>query len=192
MIGIFGGTFDPIHYGHINLALEMMEAHHLDEVWFCPANLNPLKLTAHPISVQHRLKMLQLALEDIPGCRINDIELKRPGPSYTIDTLRTLVAQEKSKFCLIIGDDAASHFPQWRDPAEIVKLVPVFIGRRSLESLPQMDPAIYETLAKGATETRLMEISGTEIRQRLAQGLYCGHLLPAKVLDYIYANKLYF
>lgn len=198
LTGIFGGTFDPIHFGHLNLAIEMLEARHLDEIWFCPARINPLKLEKQPTPIEHRLGMLRLALQGFPQCRIMDAELKREGPSYTVDTLRQFIAEEKGKsdprqFCLIIGNDAISGFLQWREPAEIARLVPIFVGRRSLDSFPELkeNPEIYQKLLQGATATRVVEISSTDIRQRLADGLYCGHLVPSKVLDYIYAHKLY-
>lgn len=200
MIGIFGGTFDPIHFGHISLALDMLEKHHLDEVWFCPVSVSPHKQETPPIAVEHRLKMLQIALEDIYEFQILDIEIKRKGPSYTIDTLRELNELERKQkypreFCFILGDDVVKNFCNWHQPEEIIKTAPVFIGRRTLEKIKiqegTLDPKILEALVKGITDTRVMEVSSTEIRNRIAEGLYCGHLLPAKVLDYIYDNKLY-
>jgi nicotinate-nucleotide adenylyltransferase len=185
-IGIFGGTFDPIHFGHINLAMEMLETHQLDEIWFCPALVNPHKMQNQSVSVEHRIRMLQLALEDVPKCKVECIEAVREGPSYTIDTIRALIARETKnalsyQFHLILGDEAYSGFSQWKESDEIIKLVPILIGRRILNT---------KELQMGPT-TRLMEISSTDIRRRIVQGLYCGHLVPAKVLDYIYANKLY-
>jgi nicotinate-nucleotide adenylyltransferase len=200
MIGIFGGTFDPIHFGHLSLAMDMLDKHQLEEVWFCPVGISPHKQESPPTAVEHRLKMLQIALEDIYEFKILDVETKRQGPSFTIDTLRDLFASERKQqqpreFCLILGDDALQNFCNWHQPEEIVKLVPVFIGRRALEPFKledaKMHPAVLKALTAGLTETRIMEISATEIRKRIAEGQYCGHLLPAKVLDYIYDNKLY-
>src|SRR5947209_6515465 len=107
MIGIFGGTFDPVHNGHINLALEIQEAHQLDEVWFCPAQLSPHKLDQQPIEIAHRLNMLSLAIKNISGFRMLELEAHRPGPSYTIDTLLALIEREKEnrhskEFALIL------------------------------------------------------------------------------------------
>lgn len=200
MIGIYGGTFDPIHLGHLSLAIDMMEKRQLEEIWFCPVGISPHKRDQPPTTVHHRLEMLQKALEGIPYFRILDIETKRQGPSYTIDTLYHVLGEEAKQthsrnFCLILGDDAVPSFCRWHQPEEIVKLVPIFIGRRLQKPLDfkeiEGDPAILSLLAQGMTDTKMMEISGTEIRKRLAAGLYCGHLLPGKVLDYIYANKLY-
>lgn len=199
-VGFYGGTFDPPHFGHLNLALEILEAHHLDEVWFCPACCNPHKQECQPIaSVHHRLEMLKLALEDVPNCKILDIEANRPGPSYTVDTLRSLINQEKKKksprqICLIIGDDAAPGFCRWHEAEEITRLAPIFVGRRSTAALAPLTggPEICQALQKGMTPTPYLEISSTEIRKRLAAGKYCGHLVPSKVLDYIYQHQLYF
>lgn len=200
MIGIFGGTFDPIHFGHLSLALDMLDKHQLEEIWFCPVGISPHKQDTPPTAIEHRLKMLQLALEDIYEFQILDVETRRPGPSYTIDTLKDVLAKERLKshpkeFCLILGDDAVKNFCNWHQPEEIVKLAQIFIGRRGLEKLVfeegEMHSDVLKALKAGVTETRIMEISATEIRNRIAEGQYCGHLLPAKVLDYIYDNKLY-
>lgn len=198
-IGLYGGTFDPVHFGHLNLAIEMLENCKLEEIWFCPARLNPHKQANVPsVDIYHRLQMLRLALKDVPHCRVLDIEAKREGPSFTIDTLRELIAIEEMsdtprQICLIIGDDAVPGFFQWNKPEEIVSIAPVFIGRRGTRAIEPLkgNPVICEALEKGSIHTHVMEISSTEIRERLANGLYCGHLMPAKVLDYIYQNRLY-
>lgn len=195
-IGLYGGTFDPIHFGHINLAITIAEARSLDEIWFCPAWINPHKLNLQPTPVAHRLKMLELALSDLPGSRLFDYETRQTGPSYTIDTLKMLLATEKNKdFSLILGDDAIPGFFTWKDPHEIVKLVPLLIGSRSPVPIDlsrlQGDKIICKAIEKGITKTAVMEICSTDLRQRLANRLYCGHLIPAKVLDYISSHQLY-
>lgn len=196
--GIYGGTFDPIHFGHISLALEMMEKKGLDEVWFIPANTNPFKSNALSTSNEHRLNMLKLAIEDIPNFFINEIELQREGPSYTIETLRALKSQEgtnhQNHYFLIIGEDAAEDFSKWRNPEEIISLATILVGGR-ISSTTFKDKNgvsnIQKALDNGRTPTRILEISSTEIRDRVSKGLYCGHLLPRKVLDYIILNDLY-
>lgn len=199
-VGIYGGTFDPIHFGHLNIAMEMMEIHHLAEVWFCPVWISPHKQEQAPTPVEQRLEMLRLALEDVPNCKITDVEAKRQGPSYTIDTLQALAAEEakrssNKKFCLILGEDAVRNFCKWHQPEEIVKQVPLYVGRRLSvevgELEPSGEPSVVKALRSGMTNTKIMEISGTTIRDRISKGLYCGHLVPAKVLDYIYAHGLY-
>lgn len=196
-IGLYGGTFDPVHFGHINLALSLKEIHQLDEVWFCPAYINPHKKEQAPlVSAEQRLEMLELALEGLPSFFVLDIEIKKKSTSYTIDTIRSLLAREEGKqeqLFLLLGEDALQNFAQWREPEEIVKLVPLLIGMRessyNLESFPT---DLQSAIKKGMTRTRVMDISSTEVRDRLKKRLYCGHLVPAKILDYITRNGLYF
>lgn len=195
-IGLFGGTFDPIHFGHLNLAIQMKEYYHLDEVWFCLAKINPHKAEIQSVPANYRLQMLKLALEDLPGFQIIETELKREGSSYTIDTLRELIAEQSTpiQLFLILGEDSASDFFHWREPKEILKLATPLVARRALlenSTHSQGDTEIQEALKKGMTPTRIMEISATEIRQRVHNGLYIGHLVPSKVIDYIYQNHLY-
>lgn len=198
-IGIYGGSFNPVHFGHLNLALEMLEKGGMDEVWFCPANASPHKLNELPISSQHRLEMLKLALEGVPNCCILESELHRPFPSYTIDTIEELLDNEKMnplghKFFLLIGEDSLQSFPQWHRANELVQLIPLLIARRNRRQLSlagDEDPNSHAGFQRSFVETRTMEISSSEIRQRLAQGKCCLHLLPKKVLDYIEEYDLY-
>jgi nicotinate-nucleotide adenylyltransferase len=166
-IGFFGGSFDPIHFGHIALAIQLMEAHKLDEVLFCPAFCSPFKMDTPPIaSPQHRLAMLQLAIADVPQCKISTVEIDRQGCSYTIDTIRAL-QKEGLKLRLLLSDEAASHLNKWKETQELVKLAPPLVGPREIQ------------------------VSSTEIRERLKKKRYCGHLVPAKTLDYIQKHHLY-
>lgn len=165
-VGFFGGSFDPIHFGHIFLAIELMEAHKLDEILFCPAFCSPFKTAAPPsASPDHRLAMLQLAL-DLPQFKVTPVELKKQGPSYTIDTIRALQTEEV-RFRLLLSEEAAAHLNQWKETEELVRLAPPLIGQREVP------------------------ISSTEIRARLKKKLYCGHLIPAKALEYILSHHLY-
>jgi nicotinate-nucleotide adenylyltransferase len=197
-IGIYGGTFDPVHIGHINLAIEMAESHNLDEIWFCPASINPHKRNSQTVKPEARLQMLYLATADIPSFKVLDIELKRPAPSYTIDTLRYLQDQQQylnlDQFYLIIGADAAPHFHLWHKAEEIVDSATLLVGRRSddgTKKLFESPKKIQDALQNGLTTTRIIDVSSTEIRKRLSQNLYCGHLLHIKVLDYILSHHLY-
>jgi len=186
-IGFFGGSFDPIHFGHINLALQMLEIHGLAEVLFCPAFCSPFKSENPPIaSPRDRLAMLKLALAKIPQFRIISLEIDRGGSSYTVDTIRKL-EKEGDQLRLILSADAAVHFNRWKEPEALMHLAPPLIGVRkgvAIEDLP-------EKLKKGLTPTKIMEISSTEVRERLKKKLYCGHLVPGKALDYIRIHGLY-
>lgn len=165
-VGFFGGSFDPIHFGHVALAIQLMEVHQLDEVLFCPAFCSPFKMATPPIgSPQDRLALLKLALE-IPQFKITTIELERGGPSYSVETLRALQV-EGVKFRLLLSDEAAVRLDQWKDTQELIKLAPPLIGPREIQ------------------------ISSTQIRSRLKKKLYCGHLIPAKALEYIHRHGIY-
>ncbi len=198
-IGLFGGTFDPIHCGHLNLAFELMEKRGLDQVWFIPAQINPFKVEAPPTPMDHRLAMTQLAIQDIPQFCLKDLEKERPPPSYTIHTLKAFVAEQASnpaphQFYLLMGEDSVPGFIHWHLPEEIVKHAPLLIGSRSglwQYELNNFSLPIREAIQEGLTQTRLVDISGTDIRNRLTQGLYCGHLVSAPVLEYIYKNQIY-
>jgi len=164
MIGFFGGSFDPIHLGHIALALELLEKNNLNEVIFCPASCSPFKSSAPPrVSDEHRLAMLTLAL-DHPQFKLSSIEIDRGGASYTIDTIRTL---NLPSIRLILSKETATHLSDWKESKALIELAPPLIGSHKLD------------------------ISSTEIRDRLKKNLYCSHLLPASVLNYIHKHQLY-
>ncbi|MFT4554597.1 MAG: nicotinate-nucleotide adenylyltransferase [Chlamydiales bacterium] len=198
-VGIYGGTFDPLHFGHINLAVNLMESCALEEIWFCPARISPHKQDSTPTNSAHRLKMLELALKDIPEFKILDIELQREGPSYTIDTIKELLEKESKSLSprqlhLIIGEDALSGLDRWHRVDEIVDTIPLLIGKRQGNDNFKFssNQKITDAISRGLVETPLMDISATQVRQRIKKDLYCGHLISHKVLDYIHQNDLYF
>ena len=196
-IGIFGGTFNPIHFGHIHLALSLKESKGLDQVVFSPNYASPFKEKQQISSAapEQRFQMLSLALEGVPGCIPTDYEIKRAGPSYTID----LVHHIRSAFCkpqddlfLLLGEDVLASFSRWKDKEELLSLAKPLVGsRNSLTKDPLLDPKLQEILDKGRVSIPILEISASNIRSRLKKGLYCGHLVPQKVLDYILLHKLY-
>jgi nicotinate-nucleotide adenylyltransferase len=164
MIGFFGGSFDPIHFGHIGLAIHLLEAHKLEKILFCPAFCSPFKTAAPPLaSPAHRLAMLKLAL-DHPQFEVISIELEREGSSYTIDTVRALKIKGLR---LILSEEAAAHLDRWKETEELVRLAPPLIAPRAID------------------------LSSTTIRDRLKKKLYCGHLIPSKALEYIHKHRLY-
>lgn len=198
-IGIFGGTFDPIHNGHLNLAFELMEKKHLDAIWFVPTQINPHKMDTPPTPMEHRLAMVELAIQGIPSFHLKDVERRLPSPSFTVETLRTFIAEEASnpsphKFYLLMGEDAVPGFIRWHLPEEVIRLATLLIGSRSCvwqTGLEDFSQPVREAVQKGLTPTRLMDISSTDLRRRLAHHLYCGHLLPGSVLEYIKQHRLY-
>ncbi len=173
-IALFGGSFDPPHVGHINLALEVMERGGFDELFWIPANLSPLRQNEQSAAPQQRLEMVKLAVAPIKGFLALDVEIKRPPPSYTIDTINLLV-DDKHSYSLLLTDDVYDTFFQWKDYEKIKEKVDIVVVKRE----------------KSGLEIPRMEISSTRIRERLKKKLYCGHLLPSIVLDYIYENQLY-
>ncbi len=195
-VGFLGGSFDPPHLGHLNLALCLMEAHQLEEVWFCPTWMNPFRQEEKKASAIHRLNMTALAIADIPRFRLLDFECEKGDVSYTIDTLRHLVQQEQTRshprqIRLLLGADSAQSLHLWREPEAIVQIAPPLVGLRSGYSLSAIPTPFLTLLEQGRTEIPQMDISSTAIRKRLGEGLYCGHLVPAKVMDYISTHALY-
>lgn len=199
-IGIYGGTFNPIHFGHLNLAIEIKEKHHLDKILMIPAWKNPLRVEEEIISAKHRLEMAKLAIEGIEGMEIIDWEAKRPEPSFTVDTVTFLKEKDLQKgdhnsYFLLVGADTIENFMNWKDPKKIIEIAPLLIGQRNGDALitPTNAPEwLKSAMQKGITPIKIFEISATEIRDRLKKNLYCGHLVPQKVLDYIKHNHLYY
>jgi nicotinate-nucleotide adenylyltransferase len=192
-IGFFGGTFDPPHFGHLHLAIEMMEIHRLDEVWFCPAFRSPHKAHQECAAPQHRIAMVEKAISGVPAFKLQDCEAKQAGVSYTIDTLKKL-ATPHAIFHLILGEDSLEGFSSWKEAEALLALAPPLIGSRidRFEHLiKNLHPSLRHSVIKGFTSIPLVEISSTLIRRRLIDKKYCGHLLPGKVLDYIHQNQLY-
>lgn len=196
-VGFLGGSFDPIHFGHIHLGVSLQEAHQLDMVIICPAACSPFK-NSPPQEAKHRLKMVELAIEGISGWSVLDWEVKNGPPSYTIDTVRYLLKnnllESPSALQLLIGEDQLPGLPKWKEVSELLELAPPLIGCRIGCRSLQADCSnnfLSSELQKGMTPTKILEISASEIRERLNKGLYCGHLVPVKVLDYIHHHRLY-
>jgi nicotinate-nucleotide adenylyltransferase len=191
-IGILGGSFDPVHFGHLNLAVNMMEACQLDEVLFVPASVSPFKESAPPkASAQHRKQMLSLTIEPVGQFRLLDWELQSKGPSFTIDTVRKLCSDASSEFHLLLGDDQLENFARWKEAAELIRLAPPLIGTRERAHLAKAPIEFQEKLRKVQVKIPRFEISSTEIRKRLSEKKFCGHLIPATVIEYIEEHQLY-
>lgn len=189
-IGILGGTFDPPHFGHLNLAIEVLEKGLVDEVWMCPVNISPHKLHSPPTDALERLEMVNLAIKGIPHLKVTEIEIRKDGPSYTIDTLRELYrTYPNEQFFIILGDDALINFPHWKEPLEILKLAKPIVANR-LE-IKTKDEELLKYFQDCFVPIRRMDISATEIRQRIRKQKCCKHLVPKEVLDFIIKNRLY-
>lgn len=192
--GFLGGTFDPIHFGHLNLAIEMLERQRLDHIFFCPANHSPEKMD-HPIaSADHRLAMVKLAIEPVPAFSLTALELQRPAPSYTIETIRQLKMEyPDAHFYLILGEDHLKGLKYWKEVESLFQLSPPLVGTRyqKLSLQWRLFFRFKKKIHQGLTPISLLDISSSAVRKRLKEGKYCGHLIPAKVLDYIQRNHLY-
>lgn len=194
-IGFFGGTFDPIHFGHLYLAIEILEKRQLDRVFFCPAQRSPQKGESEPVApAADRLAMVALAIEPIEAFSLIDTEIQRPGPSYTIDTIRELKKEfPKDQFHLILGEDLLAGVSEWKEVEKLFELAPPLVGSRhqKLSTKIVLPKPLEDALQSGLTHIPLVDISSTALRKRLKMKKYCGHLLPGKVLDYIEQNRLY-
>ena len=198
-IGILGGTFDPIHSGHLIVAEDIRQKLGLREVQFIPAGRPWLKIQeGKPVSpAEHRLAMVKLAIAANPYFKVSTIEIDRPGLSYSIDTvleLKTKLGAE-AEIYFIVGPDALAEFPQWKDSARLVEICQVVgIGRpghakADLRKLERSVPSAYQRIM--LINVPQIDISSSEIRNRVAQGLSIRYLVPDAVEKYIAEHRLY-
>jgi len=187
-VGIFGGTFDPIHMGHLITAQSVKELRNLEKIIFIPAFISPHKSDAKTSSPSDRLNMIKLAVEGIPFFDYSDIEVKKGGVSYSIDTLRELKKQY-TELEFIIGYDNIFTFHTWKEPDEILKMAKIIVLKRRSSHPPEFEDKYYHQAI--FVETRGIEISATDIRERVKNGLPINFLVPPDVMEYIYKQKLY-
>jgi len=198
-IGVLGGTFDPIHLGHLIVAEDIRQKLGLGEVLFVPAGRPWLKLKEEkPISAaEHRLAVVRLAVASNPYFKVSTLELDRPGLSYSIDTVLELKAKLSAgaEIYFIVGPDALAELPRWKDPGRLVEICQVVgIGR---PGYAQADLNILESSIPGVSQRIMLmdvpqiDISATEIRRRVAQRLSIRYLVPEAVEKYIAEHRLY-
>lgn len=186
-IGILGGTFNPVHYGHLMMAQTALETLKLDKVLFIPANNSPFKTSAVTASAMERLDMLRLATQARGQFAIDDREIKRGGISYTVDTVRELAETLKAtKLYLIMGCDTFDGFPKWRYPDEIVELSTLVVINR-----PGFDAPIKSKFPFKMIDMPALAISSTDMRKRVKSRKSITYLTPDNVIDYINRRKLY-
>ena len=198
-IGIFGGGFDPIHLGHLILAEQCREQAALDQVLFVPTATGPFKPQGPVASDLMRVEMLTLAIGGHVPFQVSTIELDRGGVSYTVDTLEWLHAQQPgNEWFLLMGGDALSRFPDWRDPQRICELALPLVVRRPTAPPPDLtrlqpltSPERYQQILEFQFDSRLIDISSTDIRQRVATGRSIRYLTPRAVEKYIETKRLY-
>jgi nicotinate-nucleotide adenylyltransferase len=196
-IGVLGGTFDPVHLGHLMVAEEAKVSLNLSEIILVPAGQPLLKPVLTMTPAEHRLQMLRLAMADKPYFKVSTMEIERPGPSYTVDTLAELRSQygAKDEIFFILGWGSLAQLPQWREPLRIITLCYLVAVPRpgyphpNLEALEASIPGISQRVV--FLEKPSIDISASDIRERAAQGLSINHLVPGPVVDYIKKHKLY-
>jgi nicotinate-nucleotide adenylyltransferase len=193
-IGIYGGTFDPVHLGHLILAETCRAACGLDEVWLVPAQVSPHKLEVQASPPARRLDMLEFAVAGLPEFRVSRIEIDRPGPSFTFETLEQLHCERPGdEFFLLIGADSVIDFPKWRSPQRIAELATLVVVNRGRST-----PTIELLKGIGIDESRVREVempgidlSASSIRERVRNGQSIRFLVPRPVEHYIREQGLY-
>ncbi len=198
-IGIFGGTFDPVHLGHLIMAEQCREAGELNEVWFIPAARPPHKQDRPLTSFAQRVEMLALAIAGMPAFRVNELEKDRAGPSYTADTLAELHRlHPQTDFALLLGSDCLPDLPEWHQPERILELAELLIYARP--SWPALTAeSLRESLRLSENTAFRMrwvpgpsvDIASRDLRQRAAEGRSLRFLMPRAVECYIEEKKLY-
>lgn len=191
-IGIFGGSFDPVHNTHLALATAATQHLQLDELRWVPTG-HPWHKTSRPADAAHRVAMLKLALAGQPQWRIDEIELHRSGPSYTIDTVRWLQAAEPGthQWFLVIGQDQYEKFATWHGWQELLQRLTLAVANRA--GVPPVAPPALQAVPHALEVVPMppSELAATDIRSRLAQGLPIDMLVPPQVASYIAQNALY-
>ncbi|HEX2865954.1 MAG TPA: nicotinate-nucleotide adenylyltransferase [Ignavibacteriales bacterium] len=187
-VGILGGTFDPIHHGHLITAQALMEKRDLEKIIFIPCYISPHKTDGGNSSGQDRLKMVKLAIKDVPYFTCSPLEVERGGISYTVETLREL-KNVYPALELIIGMDNLEKFYTWKEPDEILNLAGLVVMER--ESSPRTVPIDRFYEAAQFVRTPFIDISATEIRQRVRKNLPIDFLVPKEIKEYIFRYNLY-
>lgn len=200
-VGVFGGSFNPIHFGHLLLADEICEALRLDRVLFVPAAVPPHKPAAELASAEHRYQMTALAVREHPRFAVSDLELRREGPSYTVDTLAAL--KDEGTLKLLIGSDTFLDLLSWRDPRKVARLARLIVVPRTGGEFDQEGPAAQKVLhelglpgfgAPGGPvvyRAASLPISGSDLRLRAREGRSLVYRMPESVAAYIREHGLY-
>ena len=196
-VGIYGGAFSPIHNGHVAAAKAFMEQMWLDVLFVIPTGISPHKQMSTGAGDRDRLEMCKMAFEGVEGVIVSDMEIRRQGTSYTVDTLRALTAPDRRLF-LLCGTDMILSLDTWREPDEIFKLAyPVYIRREEDESL---DDALVKKVTEyrnkyGKNVVRIQApavcVSSSQVRALIANGADYSSLVPGKVAEYIKEKELY-
>ncbi len=188
-IGILGGTFDPPHIAHLIIAQEALEQLKLDQVWFIPCYVPPHKRADRISSPEHRLRMLKLAVLNNPEFRVSDLELRRKGISYTVDTLREISLQwPQTTLYLVLGSDNLRFLSGWKEPQAVFRLARVVLLERPNAELNRAKIWIRRAVVIKAP---LLEVSSSRIREKVRRGEKISFWVPERVEKYIEKHRLY-
>ena len=196
-VGVFGGTFDPIHFGHLTAAQAMRSALDFAKILFVPAGQPWLKIGLPISAARHRLDMLRLAVSDERYFEISTVEVDRTGPSYAVDTIDILQRElgSEAKLSFLLGSDALLDLPRWKDPSRLIQICQLVAFSRPGFAVPSLDglEAAIAGISRHITfvEVPQVDISASEIRRLVALGASIGHLVPQAVEMYIIKNGLY-
>jgi len=197
-IAVFGGTFDPIHMGHLAVAEQCREQAALDQVWFVPAPRPPHKLDRPLTPFHQRIEMLGLAIAGNKAFRIDEIEKDRPGPSFMADTLEEIAQRHPGlELHLLIGSDCLPDLPQWRDPARIVRAAKLLVvARPGWPVLPETQLQEMLGLQEGVLRMQpiqvpLIDLASTDLRKRAVEGRSLRYLVPHAVECFVREKRLY-
>jgi nicotinate-nucleotide adenylyltransferase len=198
-IGIFGGTFDPVHWGHLILAEQCREQAQLDEVWFVPAAQHPFKLDQRGAPFEHRLEMLRLATTKVDRFKLDEIERGLPAPNYTANTLSALAQRHPgNEWFFLAGGDALEELPTWHEPARITSQATLVAMARPGHPIPspielrqRLSLSPPATLNLQVVDVPLIDLSSRDIRRRVASGHSIRFMLPQLVEEFIAQKRLY-
>ncbi len=194
-VGILGGTFNPPHIGHLVCAQEAYRELELDRVLLIPARIPPHKPVEHEPGAHHRLELCRVAVADDDRFEVSDLELRRDGPSYTVDTLKELNTHApNNELFLIVGGDIAAGLPRWREPERVLELATLSIAKRRGTARSSIDTALGGL--RGGDRARFFQmprigVSSTMIRRRVRSGQPIRYLVPDAVAAYIERHRLY-
>ena len=187
-IGLFGGSFDPVHLGHLLVAQAAIEELGLDRLFFIPAAQSPFKPAIEPAVASARLQLLRLALAGKTNCEIDEQELRRGGISYTIETLRDYARRfQRVELFYLIGADNVAKLREWREAGELARLAQFVAISRPGQTPVNFPPPVRGRMLKGFP----LDISSTQIHARIKAGLSIDHLVPPSVAEAIRNNGLY-